>query len=69
MAEVQQLMNWLLAILPVGTGITIVRCLIVMNAEPDSSQTYIKRIRNAFLFFIIAETATGLLSVIAGYYQ
>ncbi len=69
MEEVRQLITWLLWILPVATTVNVVYCIIAMNIDQDMVQSYKKRIRNAVAFLIIAETAMGLVNVIAGYYS
>ena len=69
MEEVRQLISWLLWILPVATTVNIVYCISAMNIGQDMVHSYKKRIRNAVAFLIIAETAMGLVNVIAGYYS
>lgn len=69
MEEVRQLIAWLLWILPVATTVNIVYCIIAMNIDQDMVQSYKKRIRNAVFFLVIAETAMGLVNLIAGYYS
>ena len=69
MEEVRQLIAWLLWILPVATAVNIVYCIIAKNVDQDMVQSYKKRTRNAGFFLVIAETAMGLVNVIAGYYS
>lgn len=69
MEEVKQLINLLLVLLTVATVVNILFCIFAIVVEPDSSQSYKKRIRNAVIFLVIALTSTGLVNAISSYYS
>lgn len=69
MAEIQSVIRWLLVVLPLGVAARIIYCLFCIPTDSDNEVTYKKRIRNALIFFVLAETVAGLLAVISAYLQ
>lgn len=53
-----------LIIVPIGTALVSLRCLTAMNhCEDDEISSYKKRIKNALIFCIIAESIVGILKI------
>lgn len=69
MAELQELIRWLLVILPLGVAARIIYCLCCIPTDSENEATNKRRIRNTLIFFVLAETIAGLLSIIANYIQ
>lgn len=67
MDEIQELIHWLLVILPLGVAARIIYCLCCIPTDSENEATNKRRIRNALIFLVLAETVTGLLAVISGY--
>lgn len=65
---ISDLVNWLLVIIPVGSGAVAVRCLIGMNTSEEDTAMYKKRLKNVLLFCVIAESLVGVLGVVTSYY-
>ena len=69
MDDILTLIQWLLIVIPVGVGITVVRCLISIAVSGDEAPSYKKRMVNAVIFLAPAESAMALVYVIAGYFN
>ncbi len=69
MTELQELIRWLLVILPLGVAARIIYCLCCIPTDSENETTNKRRIRNTLIFFVLAETIAGLLSIIADYIQ
>lgn len=69
MDEIQELIHWLLVILPLGVAARIIYCLCCIPTDSENEATNKRRIRNALIFLVLAETVTGLLAVISSYLQ
>lgn len=59
-----ELINALLAIIPLCAAPRAVICLIMMNTDPDQAQLYKVRLINVIKFVIIAEVCIGVLYII-----
>lgn len=64
MEQVRELTAWLLAILPLAVAARVIYCLCCLPTDAEQAGSYKRRIRNALLFLILAETVTGLINVI-----
>ena len=69
MEKIQELIRWLLVILPLGVSARIIYCLCCIPTDSDNEATHKRRIRNALVFLVLAETIAGLLTVISNYLQ
>lgn len=69
MEQVKELTAWLLAILPLAVAARVIYCLCCLPTDPEQEGSYRRRIRNALIFLILAETVTGLIHVVAAYYS
>lgn len=67
MENIDMLINWLLVLIPVGVLARVIYCLCYIPVDEEQSALYKRRIRNCFLFLVVAETAAGLLKVIESY--
>ena len=68
MEQLREVLKWLLLLLPVAVGARCAYCLFLISADRDQEDTCRRRIRNALVFLVIAETINGLLSIVANYY-
>lgn len=67
METIQDLINLLLILIPAGGAVRIILCLIYMSSEEDT-KSYKKRIRNVLVFTVLAESVTGIISLVASYF-
>lgn len=67
MSHIQELITFLQVLIPLGVGARTAYCCAVMYAD-DEEKSYKTRIRNALIFTALAETISGLLKVIIGYF-
>lgn len=68
MDKVRELIDWLLLVLPLSVSARIVYCLCILPTDADRSAELKRRIRNALIFLVLAETVTGLLKIVSDYY-
>lgn len=68
MDGVQELINWLLVLIPIAAAPRAIMCLISINADAEQAGTYSRRLKNLLYFVVIAETITALLAVIKRYF-
>lgn len=68
MDYVQSILRWLLYILPAAVGARCAYCLCLMATDREQEAIYRRRIRNALIFLVIAESVDGLLHILVGYY-
>lgn len=66
---IQQLITAFLIIIPLGCAARIVMCAITMMYDEEHRAEITRRMKNAVLFLIFAECATGLIGVIHHYYS
>ncbi len=69
MAELREVILWLLLILPLGVAARVLYCLCCIPMDSENEATNKRRIKNALIFFVFAECITGLLAVVAGYFE
>lgn len=69
MAQIRELLHWLLLILPVAVGARCAHCFLLISTDREQEDVYKRRIRNALIFLAIAESINGLLSILADYYK
>lgn len=67
METIQGFISFLLLLVPVGTTVRIVLCLIYATAEEDPAP-YRKKARNALIYAVLAESIAGILKLAAGYF-
>ena len=67
MDTIQELITLFLIIIPIGAAARITLCCIYASMAEDPS-TYKKRAKNALIFAILAECATGALNLVARYF-
>lgn len=68
MEQIQQLITFMLVIIPVGAAVRIGYCLIVLSMDSEEERSYKVRIRNVIVFTVLAETIAGLLKVVLNYF-
>lgn len=54
-----QIRSFLMILIPIGVTVRAVSCLIYMSVS-DNPDYYKKRLRNALIFLVVAETILGL---------
>lgn len=59
--------SYLLIIIPVGVALRVASCLIYMYTSEDGSSAK-KKIRNALIFLVLAETIVGLSQLVLSYF-
>lgn len=69
MEQVRELTAWLLVALPIAVAARIIYCLCVLPTDAEQEGSYRRRIRNALIFLVLAETVTGLINVVTAYYS
>lgn len=67
MDQLNDLISFLLLLIPIGGAMRIAACLVYMNLEEDSAQ-YKKRIKHVFYFIVLAECFTGIFKAVVSYY-
>lgn len=67
MQTIRDLTTLLLILVPIGGALRVTLCFIYMQMEEDVSH-YKKRIRNALVFTVMAECASGLLRLVMSYF-
>lgn len=68
MEQINQMITWLLVIIPLGGAARVLYCLAAISIDMDARDTYQKRIRHVLMFVAISESVSGLLKIVAGYY-
>lgn len=68
MEQIQQLITFMLIIIPAGAAARIGYCLVVLAMDSEEERSYKVRIRNVIIFTVLAETIAGLLKVILNYF-
>lgn len=68
MIQLEQMINALLLLLPGSAGVRAVVILLRMQADPEQSGLYKRRLMNLLIFVVIAECALALLNAILGYF-
>lgn len=68
MSKIQDLITFLQVLIPSGVVARVIYCCAAMHANDDEMKSYKARIINALVFIILAETISGLLKVIIGYF-
>lgn len=68
MDYVQSILRWLLYILPAAVGARCAYCLCLMTTDREQEAIYRRRIRNALIFLVIAESVDGLIHILVSYY-
>ena len=67
METIQELMILLLILIPTAGAVRIILCGIYMATAEDTA-SYKKRIRNTLVFIVLAETVTGVMTLVANYF-
>lgn len=68
MEHIQDLINFLLVIIPVGGALRIMYCLAASNANEDEAASYKIRVKHIVMFVVLAETISGLLKIVLSYF-
>lgn len=64
----RQLMQALQMLVPIGVGARVIYCLCQIPLDEEQAQTYKRRIRNALVFLVLAETLLGLAAIVEDYF-
>lgn len=64
---IQELIVFFLIIIPIGAGMRIAACFNYMQMDEDPTP-YKKRIRNVLIFLVLAESISGTLYAVLGYF-
>lgn len=67
MDTINDLITYMLIIIPIGTLVRVVYCITAMAADNDEEKTYRVRMRNALIFCVAAECIVGLVDVFLSY--
>lgn len=68
METIQDLMAFLLVLVPVGASIRIALCLAYASWEEEPGP-YKKKARNALIFAIASELVVGLIDLVVSYFS
>jgi hypothetical protein len=68
MDRINELIELLLVLIPLGAAARIIYCLAVKSMDGDEGKSYNIRIRNAIVFTVCAETIAGLLRWAGSYF-
>ncbi len=68
METINDAINFLLIIIPLGALSRVIYCLVAMAVDSDEEQSYRVRIRNALIFTVCAECVMGLMSLFNSYF-
>lgn len=68
MSEIQDLITFLQVLIPAGVILRTIYCCAAVYANDEEEKSYKARIKNALVFVVLAETISGLLKVIIGYF-
>lgn len=65
--KLQELINWLLVLIPLGGAVRVAYCFIAMQMDEDS-QSFRTRAKNAIIFTVIALGLSGLVRILMHYF-
>lgn len=65
--SLKMLLGAILLLIPVGVGLRIVICLLKINTDPDQASAYKTRIKHALIYAVIAESVSGILTIVYSY--
>lgn len=68
MDTINDIITFLLVLIPIGAGGRVIYCLMAMSADTDEEKSYKIRIRNVLIFTAFAECVTGLVKGALPYY-
>lgn len=68
MSEIQDLISFLQILIPTGVTLRTIYCCAAVHANDEEEKSYKARIKNALVFVVLAETISGLLKVVIGYF-
>lgn len=66
--RIAELVNFLLILIPSACAARCIYCLVFMSVNSDEVKTYRKRMINAIIFTVIAESIIGIYTLIASYF-
>lgn len=69
MDTLKELADAIVMLIRTGVVLRVVFCLVKMGGDEDQAPMYKKRIKNAVVFYILAESAWQLKDMIVGYYS
>lgn len=67
MSYINEAINVMLVLIPLGASARVAYCIICIINDPDDEKMYRKRIKNIIWFTIIAECALSIISLIKAY--
>lgn len=67
MDTIQDIINFLLILIPVGTAVRCALCLMYASMEEDPAP-YKKKLRNALIFAALSECITEILKLVVTYF-
>lgn len=67
MEKLQELITFMLVLIPLAGAVRGVQCCMMMAAAEDTSQ-YKRRLINLGIYIILAETVVGIISLLLSYY-
>lgn len=68
--KIQNLISILLVLIPLGAAVRATWTLSAMTHAEDGELPGLKRqLKNLLVFVVIAETATGVISLLSGYFR
>lgn len=68
MEQIQKLIAFLQVLVGIGAGYRGVQCAILLSTGDDDAPSIKKRLRNLLIFTVLAETISGFINVILGYF-
>ena len=66
--QIAELINFLLILIPSACAARCIYCLIAISMNSDEAKTYKKRMINAIIFTVIAESIFVIYNLIASYF-
>lgn len=68
MDTINNMITFMLIIIPIGTLARVVYCFSAMAVDGDEEKTYKVRIRHALIFCVAAESIVGLVNLFKSYF-
>jgi len=68
MDSLNEMIDYLLILIPIGALARIVYCCCAMAADSDEDKSYKVRIRNTLVFTALAEGIMGFINLIISYF-
>lgn len=68
MDQINQIISALMVVIPIGAAPRAISCLGQIISDADQEHTYRTRLKNLFLFVIIAECALSVIQLVRSYF-